>query len=119
MATPKPAVVVTRKLPQDIETRLKELFETRLNADDKPMTAKALKAAVATADDSTRQAIAEVVTQSKGAALRSVILLPLIMLGAYLLLMLYFRRRGGCSFSSSWCCFWSSACRQSRETRSG
>lgn len=50
MPNPKPAVLVTRKLPQDIETRLKELFETRLNADDKPMTAKALKAAAATAD---------------------------------------------------------------------
>ncbi len=50
MASSKPAVVVTRKLPQDIETRLKELFETRLNPGDEPMTAKALKAAAAEAD---------------------------------------------------------------------
>jgi glyoxylate reductase len=33
----KPLVIVTRKLPDAIETRLMELFDTRLNADDKPM----------------------------------------------------------------------------------
>jgi len=45
----KPLVIVTRKLPDSIETRMRELFETRLNLDDKPMTpaelAGALKAA--------------------------------------------------------------------------
>src|SRR5262252_9530269 len=34
----KPLVIVTRKLPDAIETRLMELFDTRLNADDKPLT---------------------------------------------------------------------------------
>jgi hypothetical protein len=36
-----------------------------------------------------------VVTGSKKTALQSVAILPLIMLGAYVLLLLYFRRRGG------------------------
>ena len=31
----KPLVIVTRTLPSAIETRLMELFDTRLNADDK------------------------------------------------------------------------------------
>lgn len=35
----KPVIVVTRKLPAAIETRMMELFEARLNADDQPMTA--------------------------------------------------------------------------------
>ena len=30
----KPLVIVTRTLPDAIETRLMELFDTRLNADD-------------------------------------------------------------------------------------
>ena len=34
----KPVVVVTRKLPDVIETRMMELFDTRLNRDDKPMS---------------------------------------------------------------------------------
>jgi glyoxylate reductase len=34
----KPLVVVTRKLPDSVETRMRELFETRLNIDDKPMS---------------------------------------------------------------------------------
>ncbi|HEX8808618.1 MAG TPA: D-glycerate dehydrogenase, partial [Xanthobacteraceae bacterium] len=34
----KPLVVVTRKLPDSIETRMRELFDARLNLDDKPMT---------------------------------------------------------------------------------
>ena len=38
----KPLVIVTRTLPSAIETRLMELFDTRLNADDKPMTAAEL-----------------------------------------------------------------------------
>jgi glyoxylate reductase len=46
----KPAVVVTRKLPDAIETRMMELFRTRLNADDKPMTSAQLVEAVKTAD---------------------------------------------------------------------
>ena len=46
----KPLVIVTRKLPDAIETRLMELFETRLNADDKPLTQAALVEAVKAAD---------------------------------------------------------------------
>jgi glyoxylate reductase len=42
--------VVTRKLPDVIETRLMELFDTRLNVDDKPMSKAALIEAVTTAD---------------------------------------------------------------------
>ena len=50
MAVSKPAVLLTRKLPHDIEARLQARYETRLNAADTPMTEAALKAAVATAD---------------------------------------------------------------------
>ena len=51
MAKPKkPLVVVTRKLPDSIETRMRELFDTRLNLDDKPMSQAALAEAMKTAD---------------------------------------------------------------------
>ena len=46
----KPLVVVTRKLPDVIETRMRELFETRLNVDDRPLSHDDLVAAVKTAD---------------------------------------------------------------------
>ena len=46
----KPVVVVTRKLPEAIELRMRELFDVRLNSDDKPMTAAELGEAVKTAD---------------------------------------------------------------------
>ena len=46
----KPLVIVTRKLPDVVETRMCELFETRLNDDDKPMSQAQLIAAVKTAD---------------------------------------------------------------------
>ena len=46
----KPLVVVTRKLPSEIETRMMELFEVRLNHDDAAMTPAALAAAIAEAD---------------------------------------------------------------------
>jgi len=49
MAHPRPLVIVTRKLPDVTKTRLMELFDTRLNLDDEPMSEAALKAAVATA----------------------------------------------------------------------
>ncbi len=42
MARPKPVVVVTRKLPDVIETRMMELFDTRLNRDDKPLSSSGL-----------------------------------------------------------------------------
>jgi glyoxylate reductase len=50
MPAKKPLVVVTRKLPDVIETRLMELFDARLNVDDKPMSKAALIEAAATAD---------------------------------------------------------------------
>jgi glyoxylate reductase len=46
----RPLVVVTRKLPGSTETRLRELFDTRLNLDDTPMTADQLAEAFRTAD---------------------------------------------------------------------
>lgn len=46
----KPLVVVTRKLPDVVETRMRELFETRLNIDDKPLSQQDLVTAVKTAD---------------------------------------------------------------------
>lgn len=46
----KPLVVVTRKLPDSTETRMRELFDTRLNLDDTPMTPTQLAEAVRTAD---------------------------------------------------------------------
>jgi len=49
MAHPRPLVIVTRKLPDVVETRLMELFDTRLNLDDEPMDAASLKTAVASA----------------------------------------------------------------------
>ena len=46
----KPLVVVTRKLPDVIETRMMELFDTRLSPDDDPMTQQQLIDAVKLAD---------------------------------------------------------------------
>jgi glyoxylate reductase len=46
----KPLVVVTRKLPDSTETRMRELFDTRLNLDDTPLTPAQLADAVRTAD---------------------------------------------------------------------
>src|SRR6266536_2417499 len=46
----KPLVVVTRKLPDSIETRMRELFDARLNLDDEPMTPEQIAEAVRTAD---------------------------------------------------------------------
>jgi glyoxylate reductase len=50
MASRKPLVIVTRKLPDVIETRMMELFDTRLNLTDTPMTTAQLVAAVKQAD---------------------------------------------------------------------
>ena len=46
----KPLVVVTRKLPDSIETRMRELFDARLNLDDVPLTPEQIAEAVRTAD---------------------------------------------------------------------
>jgi len=45
----RPLVIVTRKLPDVIETRMMELFDARLNLEDRPMTAAELADAVAVA----------------------------------------------------------------------
>ena len=50
MPANKPLVVVTRRLPDAIETRMRELFDVRLNHDDAPMSQAALIEAVQTAD---------------------------------------------------------------------
>ena len=50
MPNAKPIVIVTRKLPDQVETRMRELFETRLNIDDKPMTQAELVQAMKAAD---------------------------------------------------------------------
>src|SRR4051812_29630634 len=42
MPAKKPLAIVTRKLPDPIETRMRELFAARLNVEDKPMNAAAL-----------------------------------------------------------------------------
>jgi glyoxylate reductase len=46
----KTLVVVTRKLPDPIETRMMELFDVRLNLEDAPLTQERLAAAVQQAD---------------------------------------------------------------------
>ena len=46
----RPVVVVTRRLPDVIETRMRELFDTRLNLEDKPLSREELAEAVAKAD---------------------------------------------------------------------
>ena len=50
MSKRKPLVVVTRKLPDVVETRMMELFNTRLNATDEPMGKAELVEAVKTAE---------------------------------------------------------------------
>ena len=50
MASKKPLVIVTRKLPEQVETRMRELFDARLNLDDAPMTGAQLAEAMASAE---------------------------------------------------------------------
>src|SRR5258708_3229030 len=46
----KPLVVVTRKLPDSIETRMRELFDAQLNLDDTPLTPEQIADAIRSAD---------------------------------------------------------------------
>lgn len=46
----RPSVYITRKLPDAVETRMRELFEAELNIDDKPRTREELIAAVKSCD---------------------------------------------------------------------
>jgi glyoxylate reductase len=50
MPKKKPLVVVTRRLPESVETRMRELFDARLNVDDRPLNQAELVEAVKTAD---------------------------------------------------------------------
>ena len=50
MPAKKPLVIVTRKLPDPVETRMMELFDVRLNLDDAPMKPAQLAEAMASAD---------------------------------------------------------------------
>ncbi len=50
MASPRLTVFVTRRLPEPVEARMRELFEVTLNHDDAPLSAEALATAVAEAD---------------------------------------------------------------------
>ena len=50
MPARKPKVIVTRKLPDSVETRMRELFDTELNVSDEPFTRKALIEAVGRCD---------------------------------------------------------------------
>jgi glyoxylate reductase len=46
----RPLVIVTRRLPDGIEARMRDLFDVRLNASDTPMDASGFKAAVKSAE---------------------------------------------------------------------
>ena len=50
MSQNKPKLILTRKLPETIETRMRELFDATLNDSDQAMTRGELEAAVKTAD---------------------------------------------------------------------
>ncbi|MFO1174312.1 MAG: D-glycerate dehydrogenase [Paracoccaceae bacterium] len=50
MTTERLTVVVTRRLPEAVETRMKELFEVELNPSDQPMSRDELAAAMRRAD---------------------------------------------------------------------
>ena len=46
----RPLVIVTRRLPDGIEARMRDLFDARLNVSDTPMDAAAMKVAVKSAE---------------------------------------------------------------------
>ncbi len=50
MPTPRLSVVVTRRLPEVVETRMTELFDVELREDDRPMTREELAAAIRRSD---------------------------------------------------------------------
>jgi glyoxylate reductase len=50
MPARKPKVIVTRRLPDAVETRLRELFDTELNLEDEPLSRAALIDAVGRCD---------------------------------------------------------------------
>lgn len=50
MSSGKPVVIVTRRLPDVVETRMRELFDARLNINDSPMSAGELEEACKVAE---------------------------------------------------------------------
>lgn len=50
MARPRVKIVVTRRLPDQVETRMRELFDVTLNETDQPMSPEDLRAAIAGAE---------------------------------------------------------------------
>ena len=50
MTAKKPLVIVTRKLPDVVEIRMRELFDAQLNIDDRPMSREELIAAMGKAE---------------------------------------------------------------------
>ena len=50
MISRKPRVVVTRRLPDCVETRMRELFDAELNLSDEPLSREALVRAIQSAD---------------------------------------------------------------------
>ena len=50
MSRKKPVVIVTRRLPDLVETRMRELFDARLNIEDKPMSESDIVEAMREAD---------------------------------------------------------------------
>ncbi|MBD3787155.1 MAG: D-glycerate dehydrogenase [Sphingomonadales bacterium] len=50
MPAPRLSVVVTRRLPEVVETRMKELFDAELREDDRPLSREELVAAMTRAD---------------------------------------------------------------------
>ena len=50
MGKAKPLVIVTRKLPEQVESRMRELFDARFSETDAPMTQAELAEALRTAD---------------------------------------------------------------------
>jgi glyoxylate reductase len=50
MSKAKPLVIVTRRLPEGVETRMRELFQTQLNVDDRALSQAELVEAMRTAD---------------------------------------------------------------------
>ena len=49
-AVERPRVIVTRRLPETVETRMAELFDVTLNLSDEPLSRKQMEAAVTEAD---------------------------------------------------------------------
>ncbi|MCY4361154.1 MAG: D-glycerate dehydrogenase [Gammaproteobacteria bacterium] len=74
----KPRVIVSRKWPQEVESRMQELFDVQLNEDDTPMSAGQMQAALQSAD-----AFCPTVSDNVNAELLSVDNLKAEIIGSY------------------------------------